>query len=251
MSRKELFPGVPKKLVEEGRLEAFSPFYLPYPPLMGHRVEGNACNLSPNMVKQMPLDSTAIFTVETHDQSFPIQVVKTQSIPYQASLRLVSSSDERYKLEAHIQRLQIFYGVVRSQKLPFLRDLTSDAKIMKYDLVAKINNQHLPPLRAKEFLSWALKVFSDYHITHLLAEWEPDSDNHATFYQGVQKRNNEVSAVKQTWTHAQFTNLGFELIPKIGIVPIDENVAKISGNKKSPFGFPKTVVYALYRKKGK
>jgi len=51
----------------------------------------------------------------------------------------------------------------------------------------------------------------------LIAEWEPDSDNHAMFYRQLAIDKDPVKAAEATWSHGQFTRLGAQLIPQIGI----------------------------------
>ncbi len=254
MSLGEALRGVPERILREERFATFPSTLRPYTPIMGKTIEGDATKLPVPLAQKLPPDHAGNYFTRVNGERYLIQVAKGESIPYAISLRLTSGQDPRFFLEANIFRMPVLLSVWKSDNVPFYPDIKPKDVVMHYDLKTKIDNQHHAPLHAKAFLPWALDVLRPYKPTHVLADWEPNSTNHDAFYEAFNSNGGDaVAAARSTWTHARFTELGFELIPKIHMRPITPDIARMQAMhhgivSHSDKGYPKTVVRALYKK---
>lgn len=246
MNGSEILKGVPPRLIAAERYLPFTETMRVHASLRGVKVSGDATNLSTAKVSRMPVDTVASFTTEVDGKAYPMQLVKGESIPYIVSVRLVSGMDPRYMFEAHLRRPGSFIATMREYGAPFATDLPSRTLAVSFDIKAKINGQHHPPMRARLFLPWAMQVLKPYNPTHVLAEWEPDSDNHQAYYEAFALSNDPMQAVEATWTHRQYSQLGFNLMEGISIVGVRESTHGLV-TKVSPHGYPPTVIRALYK----
>ena len=242
----EILRGVPPGLLVSNRYVPFTQVGSIYRPLMGKTVLDDVTNLSPQEVRKMPADSLAFFNVLADGRIYPMQVVKGESIPCIESVRLVSGEDDRFKFEAHLRRPRSFRFMMKEFGFAFADALPSRTLAVSFDITAKVDGRHHRPMRAKLFLRWAMEVFREHKPTHVLAEWEPTSDNHDIFYRALAETNDPIKAVESTWTHKQYAALGFRIMPGVSILDVRELSHGIV-TTASPHGHPPTVVRVLYQ----
>ncbi len=242
----EILKHIPPHLLREQRTYPFAESLQPYPPLNQSRVENDIANIPVHLVHAMPFDTSGIFQVVTGERKFIAQIVKGESMAFIASLRVVAVDDPRFFMDAHIRRPGVFQELLKDFNLPFLPDLPKDVTPISFDLIAKVDDRHHDGFYAKTFVPWAVQALSPYHPTHALAEWEPQSDNHAIFYNALGQGKNPVEAVKSTWTHDIYTQLGFELIPAIGITDM-RTLPSLGQTRVSPHDNPLTTIHAMYK----
>lgn len=209
-----------------------------YEPLRGGIAYGDVTSLPIPRAQQMPDNSVTEFFVDTPGKIYLIQFARAESILYLESIKFVPAEAQDYKLEANVYRKPLLLDMFHDS--PFIQELSRpDAVIMKYDLIATVNGVHFTPLRAKRFLPWALQVLdAKHHITHVMAEWEPDGLNHKQFYQALSQNGGLVDdAATKTWTHMQYSQMGLRRLSGTYFTPC------LNG-KTSPYG--NNVVYSLY-----
>ena len=223
-------------------LDPFRGVPAPYEGLGNAVVKDDACALSAEAVREMPLNSIATYVVERDDQQYPLQVTKMASRAADVTVNLQLVNDSDYWLRAYIRSQWSLARVFRDAG--FVNELLKVGNVVAgFDLQTKADGERHPVFRAKAFLPWALAVLEYYGVTHLLAEWEPDSDNHAVFYRALRHhRGKKIASVRETWTHEQFTALGFT--PNTSV-----HIYDAMNGKVSPFGCPATAVNVLYHKK--
>lgn len=244
MGNPDFFQPIPQDLILKQRREPYpQEGGRIYPPLMGRIIQGDVSHVPPRLVMEMPVDTAANFLARIDRRNYPVQLAKGQSIFYEESIKFKSFADPRYKLEAHLIRPRVLLGVLARQNSElYSRYLENPGNVVYFDLVAKIQEEHIPPLRASPYLSWVLSVFGEkYQPKYILANWEPDSDNHVQYYVRRQVNASKIESASATWSHNQFLNLGFELVPAIDELP--------SVDKQSHLGFPNRLIQAFYKKK--
>lgn len=247
--------GVPQRFVDHADELQLYPMALPaYLPLMGYRVEGDVSHLPINIVRGMPKRTGAIIDSQVDGNILKVQFVRSESFAYSESVRFIKPNSLKYKLQANVHRFYPTFAAFRRQNLPFVSDMPRNEAMVSFELKTKSGEERYPAFRAKEFMAWALQLFAPHNPTMLLASWEPDSDNHATFYRELEQNGGDVvAAAKKTWTHQRFIELGYDLVPKIAVTRADEGLTTASASTigESPFGYPFTNVRALYKKRGR
>jgi hypothetical protein len=241
--------GIPHHLIIENRLMPYPRALDRYPALMGIRIQGDVSNLPVRLVQDMPLDTAANLICSVNGEDHEVQIAKAESIPFKVSLKMLWRSDPRYKVEAQLHRRDVLVDMLSNEE-KLTRLIPPSARVMKFDLLTKIDDVYAPPFRADKFLPWALEVLAPHRPTHALAEWEPYSDNHETFYKVLEETGGDrLTAVRATWTHRQFSTLGFRLLPRVSITSISDSIRQLGIVRPSPQGNPFTVVHALYEKR--
>jgi hypothetical protein len=219
------------------------PISLPiYYPLMGKTIEGDVTNLDYRLVQKMRINSAAEFGVKVNDMKFPIQLAKASSMLFVEAIKFKPNDKptNEFKLEAGVYRQEVISEHLKQSKL--LKELRKDpGGVVYFDLVAKFEKEHFPPLRAKKFIEWALELFVPHDPLYILGQWLPESDNHAAYFKSKQEHRDPLQAIKNTWSYKQFTRLNYQLIPII-----DEIDAFTE--KASPYGYPQVVVQTLFKK---
>lgn len=229
------------------RFEDFSGVRGTYAPLSGFVVEGHVANVDPKLARSMPIDSGALGTVIHPEGNFPVGLLKGESIGNIETLGFLGE-DMRYHLKAHLSRFPQLM-IAFEGRIQALRRLRSNARVMRFDLCTKRDGIYYPPFRAAEFLSWVMEVYKPRKPTHLLAEWEPTSDNHHDFYRALEDNGgNTLKAARSTWSHRQFSRLGYKLMAPVSVVPVDAATLIYSRVTPSPHGDPFAIVNALYER---
>ncbi|MEI6326491.1 MAG: hypothetical protein WCO78_00020 [Candidatus Roizmanbacteria bacterium] len=207
-----------------------------YQTIHGMRVSKDATQLDPALVAEMPLNSASVYYVKTgneqHKRSiqYPVMVAKYENFPAYNQVIRIAPKDNRYVMEALQFERDFFKNSFKNA--PFLDDIPDDAVTVGFNIHTKVLGVYHPVLRAREFISWALQAYEMSHVTQLLSDFEAGSDTFAAYQSALQMTGgDEVEAMQRSFPHAIFTNLGFELIPRI--------YHSI---------YPKPVVCALYQK---
>lgn len=189
-----------------------------YFPIHDKVIQGDACNLEPNLIKAMPINAAANFKVEISSnenkpEHFQLQLTKHQDLPlYNRVLRLISQ-DARYRMEALEFNSQCLKLVMNERKVAFERQITPLSRVLGFNLISKIDGKHHPAFRAKKFVPWAFQCLNDGQgFNQLLVDFELGSDTYQAFIEQLKKNGeNEIEAIKQAHSHQLFTELGFSL----------------------------------------
>lgn len=193
-----------------------------YLPIHGKIISGDACNLNPQLVRDMPINTAANFKVEVIDQEnqskhFQLQLTRYQQMPiYRQVLRLISK-DLRYKMEALEHNPQFLKFVLDSKKVSFSKEITPLSRVLSFNLISKVDEKYHPAFRAKKFIPWAFQCLNEQEsFTHLLVDFELGSDTYQAFLEDLDKcGGNKLEAIKRAYSHQIKTDLGFELHPEV------------------------------------
>jgi hypothetical protein len=197
-----------------------------YLPIHDKIITGDACNLDPQLVRDMPINTAANFKVEMIDQEnqenqskrhFQLQLTKLKQPPiYDQVLRLISK-DIKCKMEALEHNLQFLKFVLDSQKAPFSKEITPLSRVLSFNLISKVDGAYHPAFRAKKFIPWAFECLNEQkNFTHLLVDFELGSDTYQAFLEELNKcGGNKLEAIKRAYSHQIKTDLGFELHPEV------------------------------------
>lgn len=202
----------------------------------GLTFNGDVCVLRPDLVKSMPTNSVALITIKKAGIKYNVMVARyvppMEGHPYEEQIRLITKEDPRYKMEALIfdkRYLACF-------PFPYVKSLKQSDVVLGFDIVTKIDGIHHPPLIASKFIPWALETFADKGITHLVSDFEPDSDNGKTYWEEFERTGNKINALERTWAHRQYEKVGFKP---------DSEIYHFEGVP----GFSKPVVFTVYNRK--
>ncbi|HVT00626.1 MAG TPA: hypothetical protein VHE53_00145 [Patescibacteria group bacterium] len=236
--------GIPPRILEEGTVGPFEKgFYLPYPPLSDLAVKDDACKVPVPLVRQMPFGFAGTLSVAIGEEEYDINLLKTESFLFIASVRLFAKENWDFRMDAHIRRPRLFKEHMARFDEEFASTIPSNVVALSYDLATKVDGEHYPGMRAATFVPWAYSVLKPFKPTHILAEWYPDSDNHAAFYKALGEGASTLEAFKSTWSHKHFSQLG-ELIPNISVT--DKYISEDEKAKYEAYS-PSTTVRALYK----
>ena len=189
-----------------------------YLPIHNKVIRGDACNLDPNLVQAMPINTAAKLKVEVTDEEnkqryYQLQLAKRKELPlYNQTLRLISA-DAKYKMEGLEYNPQFLKWVLSDRKVTFEKQIALFSRILGFNLICKINGEHYPVFRAKKFVPWAFQCLNTENgFNHLLIEFELGSDTYQAFIDQLkQNGGNSIEAIKKAHSHPLFTKLGFSL----------------------------------------
>jgi len=169
------------------------PQVTPYLPIHNKIVEGNACNLNPQLVRDMPIKTAANFKVRIIDnqnkpEEFQLQLSRYKELPiYNQVLRLISK-DTKYKMEALEHNPQFLKFVLDSKKVSFSKEISPLSRVLSFNLISKVDEVYHPAFRAKKFIPWAFKCLDGQeNFTHLLVDFEAGSDTYQAFLYDIDK----------------------------------------------------------------
>lgn len=194
-----------------------------YLPIHDTIVRGDACNLDPQLVKDMPLNTAANFKVEVIDQEnqtkhFELQLSRRpQPIVYKQILRLVSTTDYKYIMEALELDPEYLKDVLNRKNVSFAKEITPSSRVLSFNIVSKVDGVHHPAFRAKKFIPWSFQCLNGQEkFTHILVDFELGSDTYQKFLEDLDKcGGNKLEAIKQAYSHQTKIDLGFELHPEV------------------------------------
>ena len=192
-----------------------------YLPIHGKIVQGDACNLDPQLVKEMPMNMSANFKVEVVDQEnqskyFELQLSRRpEPGVYKQVLRLVSK-DGKYTMEAVEHNPGYLKHVFNLKNASFTQKIKHSSRVLSFNITTKINGVHHPAFRAQKFIPWSFQCLNGQkNFTHILADFESGSDTYQKFLKDLKKCDgNELEAMKQAYSHQIKIDLGFELNPE-------------------------------------
>jgi hypothetical protein len=194
----------------------------PYLPIHDKVIEGDACDLDPQLVRDMPINTAANFMVKIIDnqnnpKEFQLQLSRYKELPiYNQVIRLISK-DTKYKMEALVHNPQFLQFILNNKKVLFSRIITESSRVLSFNIISKVDGVYHPAFRAKKFIPWAFKCLNrQENFTHLLVDFELGSDTYQTFLKDLEKcRGNKIEAIKKAYSHQTKIDLGFELHPEV------------------------------------
>ena len=190
-----------------------------YLPIQDTIVQGDACNLDPQLVKDMPLDTAANFKVEIIDQEnqakhFELQLSRRSQprVYYEQSLSLISTNS-KYEMEALEYDSKMLKHVLNLHGVSFAKEITNSSRVLSFNIISKVDGVHHPAFRAKKFIPWSFQCLNGpKNFTHILADFEFGSDTYQKFLEDLKKCDgNELEAMKLAYSHQIKTDLGFKL----------------------------------------
>ncbi|MCA9371439.1 hypothetical protein KC726_00930 [Candidatus Woesebacteria bacterium] len=147
---------------------------------------------------------------ENHDL---FQIAKAESAPFTETVRLIpGTGSDFFKLEANLYRPEVYrVAVPHSQFYTYM----TGKNVLRYDLITKNGNQRYFAMRGKKFIPWVLDLYGRNQIEYIMGEWEPDSDNHTTFFRGIEADMSPGQALQETWTFKQYAQNGYGRVIEI------------------------------------
>ena len=192
-----------------------------YQPIHNTVVGGDACNLDPQLVKDMPLNAAANFKVEIIDQKnqtkcFELQLSKRPQPPIYEQILRVIPKDGQYRMEALEHDSKFLKYVLNLKGVSFAKEITPLSRVLSFDIISKVNGVHHPAFRAKKFIPWSFQCLNGQEsFTHIFVDFELGSDTYQKFLEDLKKCDgNTLEAMKHAYSHQIKIDLGFELNPE-------------------------------------
>lgn len=186
----------------------------PYSKLRGIEVDGDACKLSPALIRAMPMNHAAIYKVLVNTISHQVMVEKlSHPNQYIEKAIRIGTLDLDFEMVGYYYTPEFLEKVFSESPFPqYIKDMS---KVLMINIQAKKEGEHHPAIRAKHFIPWIIDVIGQENVNNIIADFEPGSDTGKKYWQDIVKGMNRIGAMENSWAHKQYAKVGFSLIPKL------------------------------------